>query len=202
MTNRARCHFFVGLLFAIPGCRIAELTATDNRTYLIREDDVERRMRVVEICSHLFPAQWGAARCDVLMTDQLPARTGTWSLSWIVRQTPPWRTLNDTRDSLFHVAYSMTANEPENRRRFIIASHNPVIVAIGVDSAPEQKMPGASVIGGTLQIGMGLELVGEPELRCLVDKIIVLNFGHRRVIALARPVTLRQLLDRRLWAKK
>ena len=204
MTNSARCHFFLGLLLAIPGCRIAELTATDNRTYLIREDNEERRLRAIEICTHLFPpvapAPW---YCHVLLVEKVPIRTDTWSLSSTVRQTPPWRTLDyTTQDSLFHLAYSITANESENRRRFIIASHNPVIVAIGVDSAPEQKMLGASVIGGTLQIGMGLELVGEPELGCLVDKTILYNHGYRHVIALARPMTVREVLDCKLWEER
>lgn len=153
MTNSARYRFFVGLLLAIPGCRIAELTATDNRTYLIREDNVERRMRVIEICSHLFPPIGPAtAFCRVVMVENVPIRTDTWSPSSTVRQTPLWRTLDGTDGSLFKVAYSITANEPENRYKFIIASHNPVVVAIGVDSAPGQKMFGASVIGGTLQI--------------------------------------------------
>jgi len=199
MTWR-RIPLLVSLLATLSGCRIAELTATDSRVYSIREDNIDRRVRVVEICTHLFPPVVPAtAFCHVLMVENVPIRTDTWSLSSTVRQTPHWRTVDGTDGSLFKLAYSITANEPENRNRFIIGNHNPVIVAIGCENASVQKMGGASIDDSTLQMGMGLRLVGEKELESMVDKVIVLDHSHRRVIDLRSPMKLKELLDRKLW---
>lgn len=199
------------------GCRVAELGEVDSRNYFVFEDGHQRQFHAVQIWTHTSPPIGPqTARRYVLLILRTPNHTSS-SLVRAIDATPPWRAIEGSNDGdLFHLVECLTSDEPPDAPRWIVSIHDPLVVAIGTDAGPFEKMGGAEVIDGLLHIGMSQHLISDGDWGRGVSRLIVLdhwlNVGagtpcdraveaRRRIIELSTPMTLREAVDQRVWLR-
>jgi len=145
----------------------------------------------------------------------VPERVNESSMLGLVDSAPVWRRLTPHAPGLYDIAAAMDFGPPGSKL-WIIGNYPSVVVAVG---PPAVAGAGTSTNGQSIRfkIGGDLSLVSEADLDVAVSELRVLDAWPSRAgpatgagnaslsarpVALERPTTIRQLLEKPPWRKE
>jgi hypothetical protein len=213
--------FAVLLVATLSGCQTHEIAGVDRASYTIFEDGQRKQFHVVNVATATLFLPAPAKLTIALLTD-IPAKHDWLAIASVTR-CPPWRQLGGAgTGSLFSIVKSLTQDVPDRYPRWILGNR-PIVVAIGRDklNPPEREFQesflGSELFGErAVRIGCDQRLVNDEVMNQYADKLIVLDRwpiaeprnddapppADRRMTVLEQPLTIREVLERRLWETK